>query len=446
MRWLPFPQSAIIRLMRRNALLLIAIVFSMLPLAAASQAGGIPVREGLFHSEEELGNTDFSPALTDEEREYYEDCHIYIVTASPTEPVYAYFGHAGIEVEAPGMPAVMFDYGTFTFDESFYMNFALGRLYYRLFETYADYRYADFLYADRTVRRLELQLSPERKKAVIGFLAYNGLPENNTYLYNYYKDNCATRIRDIYNATTDGAFREWAASIDTGRSFREWSTPCMAPSFFFAFILNYLQGPMVDKDIDLYDAAFLPDVLLSAIEGYEGRDSELVHRTETRPDVPESYSVALRSIPLSAAFAAVILLSLSKRRWIRRISDAAAGLAWLFLGLLSSVLLFMMAATNHDVTYWNQNALLISPAVIALAILHCASLGRTERRRAIGRLSFIFLAIAAVLLFLSLIGVIRQDSIAYFIVSISGYAAECISARYACRPFRPQPRQGARDR
>ncbi len=432
----------------RKILPLLILLTAASALGAASVSGGIPVREGLFYSEEELCKVDFSAPLSSSERSYYEECRIYIVTASATEPVYAYFGHAGIEVEAPGSAPVMFDYGTFAFGDGFYLNFALGLLYYSLNESYADFRLDDFISDDRTVRRLELELTAEEKRAVIAFLTFNAEPENSTYLYHYYKDNCATRIRDIYNATTGGEFRKWAENIETGRSFRDWSTPYMAPSFFFAFLLNYLQGPEVDRPVNLYEACFLPDVLLSSIEEYEGRTADTLHQSETRKPVSENYSLTLRTAAAAIVFAIIICLASSRYKAARVLSDLASGVVWLFLGVLSAVLLFMMTATNHDVTYWNANVLVISPLVLANAFLHFASIGKKERRRALMLLSRTLLAAVSVLLAAKgcLMGTAVQDDIAYYILAITAYAAEYLTARYACRRAPQQQGKDAQDR
>ena len=410
----------------RKLVSLLLIVFSVQMISAASFNGGIPIREDLFWSEEELSKVDFTKPLENEEKEYYENTHIYIVTASPAEPVYVYFGHAGIVVDTPDNPEVMFDYGSFRFNDGFYLNFVYGRLYYSVIESYASWRYDDFINADRTIRRIELQLTPEAKKATIGFLSYNVLPENETYLYHYYKDNCATRLRDIYNAATGGEFRKWAESIDTGKSFRTWSTEYMSRSLFFSFILNYLQGPSIDEPISLYQACFLPDVLLKAVEEFEGMSADTLYQTRTREDTPESYSLVLHSLPISAAFSILILLAASRRKTIRVILDLAAGLTWLFMGILSLILLFVMVATNHDVTYGNWNILIISPFVLILSALHFASCGRRERRKSIGRISRLMLILVSSMLIIKgcLMDYMIEDNLTYYIFAIAAYAAE----------------------
>ena len=427
----------------RSLVSILLFLFSIQIASAASFTGGIPIREDLFWSEEELSKVDFTSPLTDEERDYYENTHIYVVTASPSEPVYVFFGHAGIVVATPDTPEVMFDYGTFRFNDGFYTNFIFGRLYYSVIESYASFRYDDFIATDRTIKKIELMLTPEAKKAVIGFLAYNVLPENETYLYHYYKDNCATRLRDIYNAATDGEFREWAESIDTGKSFRAWSTPYMSRSLFFAFILNYLQGPNVDKPVTLYDACFLPDILLSSIEEFEKASAETMYETQTREATPETYSLTLRSIGIAAVFSVLILLTATKYRPLRIIGDITAGFIWLFMGLLSVVLLFMMVATNHNVTYGNWNVMIISPFVLILAFLHFSSLGRKEKRKSIGRISRLMLIVSSTMLIIKgcLMDMMTQDNLAYYIFAISAYVSEYAVSVLSASRLAPSMRQ-----
>ena len=409
----------------RRLLFVIIMLLLILPLPSASVEGGIPIRADLFWSEEELAKMDFTAPLSDEEREYYENTHIYLVTASPADPVYVYFGHAGIAVDTPDMDEVMFDYGSFRFSDGFFINFILGRLYYSCIETYASYRYDDFVRADRTIKKIELEMTPEAKKTTIAFLNYNVLPENEVYLYHYYNDNCATRPRDIYNATTDGDFREWAEQRNCG-TFRSWSTLYLSKSLFFNYVLNFLQGPSIDKPISLYEATFLPDVLMDAVAEYQGSIAETTYETKTREPLPDSYSLTLHSIPLLLAGAIIILLTASKRKWLRVIGDLLSSFIYLFFAVLSAILVFVMCFTNHNVTYGNWNFLFIPPFIIVLTVLHLASLGKKERRKSIAFFSRIMLIVTLVLLTIKgcLMSIMIQDNIVYYLTALVLYGSE----------------------
>ena len=393
------------------------------------------MRPGLFYSEEELGKISFDDELPDSDREYYGNIDISIITAAPAEPVYIYFGHSGLSVEIPGREGIMFDYGTFSFSESFYHDFIFGLLYYSMSEAYESWRIDQFISEDRTTTRLPLDLSPEAKRGVIAFLSENAEPENRTYLYHYYNDNCATRIRDIYNSAEGGGFRKWAESIDTGKSFRDWSTPYMSPSLFFALFLNYLQGPSIDEPINLYQACFLPDVLEKTIAEYEDGTPELIYQTKTRKPVPEDYTLTIRAAAVGAVAAAAIALTGSGRRNIRRTGDILAAFIYIALGVMSSILAFMMFFTNHDVTYMNANALIISPLVFIPGVLHIVSIWK-EKRRAIGLSVSALASIALITMLLQLITPFHQSNAFCYIIALMVYSADILSARFS---FRPRP-------
>ncbi len=206
--------------------------------------------------------------------------------------------------------------------------------------------------------KLKLELTPESKKAVADFLNYNAKEENRTYLYHYYLDNCSTRVRDIYNAATLDDFREWAEEIDTGLSFRDYTTLRMDSSFPVNWTLNALQGPMVDKKINLYEACFIPSVLNSAIEQYQNTEAEIVIEAAKEVKVPENSNLMLISLLVA------LLLFLALTLLPYRLSYLIETLFNLFFLVLSSVLMFFMFATDHDVTYFNENIVFLNPLIL----------------------------------------------------------------------------------
>ncbi len=396
---------------------------------AISITEGISVRPDLFYSEEELRKEDFSGELSDDEREYYENTSIYLMTASPAEPVYIYFGHSGLVIDTPDQEPITYEWGSFSFSDGFYLNFVKGLLYYSITTGWTERSTARFINDDRTVSILPLTLSAEAKKAVMHFVSRNALPENRTYLYHYYKDNCATRIRDIYAEATGGEFRNWAESIETGRSYREWAELYLSPSLFFEYLLNYWEGPSIDEPLNLYEACFLPEILEKAISGFENQERTVLYETKSREPVPESYSLELRAAAIGMVLMVFPLLTLSRKRGIRRSGDVTTAIIEMLFGIISVALIVLMALTNHDVTYWNINVFVISPVLLISSVLHLASLGRKERRRALWQSNFLTLFLYALALLVQLITAFHQDNASYYISVLPLYAAELISAR-----------------
>ncbi len=330
-----------------------SLLLLLLPLMVFSASMTPNSLEDTFESEEELKGFDFEAPADDN----WQDVEFSLITLSEGKPVYSWFGHTSLEVEGDGFD-YDYNWGVFTVQEGFYKNFLLGRLYYSLYVNNAYYSRLKCEREGREMLKLKLELTPESKKAVADFLNYNAKEENRTYLYHYYLDNCSTRVRDIYNAATLDDFREWAEEIDTGLSFRDYTTLRMDSSFPVNWTLNALQGPMVDKKINLYEACFIPSVLNSAIEQYQNTEAEIVIEADKEVKVPENSNLMLISLLVA------LLLFLALTLLPYRLSYLIETLFNLFFLVLSSVLMFFMFATDHDVTYFNENIVFLNPLIL----------------------------------------------------------------------------------
>ena len=340
------------------ALIMVTFMLSLL-FAASVKKEGI---ENPFPSLENLEAFDF-----ERQSEVYPDMKINLITTETGDEIYSYFGHTSLELILPSLPPLFYDYGYFSFSNGFYINFIFGRLLYNVYATDGAMRLDLFEMEDRTVHRTELKLSNQMKNAIFSFLRFNTREENNTYLYDYYLDNCATRVRDIYNEATGGDFKRWAEGIYNGTSLRRCANLYLDKNPIVSFTLNYLEGPSIDKPISLYEECFLPLHLMEAIEEYEMIESDVIITSEGRNQYRTlSLNTWTLIFSLSLYLVTFILYS-SKRRWIKRIADMLMGILYLYLFVLSAVLLFMISATNHTVTYFNANLLYINPLIIIMA-------------------------------------------------------------------------------
>ena len=405
------------------ALLLVAL--SIFTTSAASIAPeGFP---NPFPSRENLLKFDFSEEV---DNRRYEDINIYLVSTEGGDQVYALFGHTSMEIELPGYFDNFYDYGFFTFKDGFYMNFALGKLYYNIYRTDAMWRMETFRSEDRTVHKTLLPLTPSQKKGIIAFLDYNSLPENNTYLYDYYRDNCATRVRDIMDEATGGEFKAWSDAIPSGESFRSSSNHYMEAQFFPAFAINYLEGPKVDRLLSRWDMMYLPEELMKGAEEFFDVVTNIAYRSETRTPY-KGLSLLQNSVIFGVfLFILIYLESSIRKKGLRRTIDIVMGIFYILLFVMSSVLLFMMVFTNHDVTYMNENILFLNPLIILFAF--DAFRGKDFKRRK--TYSLFFSAVIAVLLLLKgfMPTVFIQDNMSAIAVTLLIYLGN-ITAYYVER-------------
>ena len=299
---------------------------------------------------------------------FWDGCEISLLTIGSGDPLYSWFGHSAFLVSTPDGRNVTFDYGTFSFnDEDFFVNFAFGRLWFLCLSSNAEYQLQDISEEGRSVTKVVLPLTAEQKKAVIGFLNANSRKENRTYLYHHYEDNCATRLRDIIDWTTGGAFKTWAQSV-SGLTFRQQASRALSRNPFVLWGLDFLQSGNIDKSATLWDEMFLPEVLEKGVMAYFSLEKETIlngsgnySETSDKPQSNILFSL-LMGLVLGGVSLALILPG------YRRANYIYSGVVEIVFGLLGSVLFFMMFFTNHDVTWCNENLIFVNPLLLVLAV------------------------------------------------------------------------------
>src|SRR5690606_18888205 len=106
-----------------------------------------------------------------------------------------------IRVQYPhGGPDLAYNFGTFRFDSPWLiLDFLTGKFEYWLSVSSFDNTLRHYQEANRDVEEQLLALGNPTAWDVAEQLRTNALPENRFYLYDYYRDNCSTRVRDAIN-------------------------------------------------------------------------------------------------------------------------------------------------------------------------------------------------------------------------------------------------------
>ena len=123
---------------------------------------------------------------------------VWLVTYGPGEVYWQRFGHNAIWIREParGLDHV-FNFGFFDFaQQDFFLRFLQGRMMYFSAAQPAQQEFAAYIDENRSIRAQRLDLSPEQAAWLTGYLLEEVRPENRDYLYDYYRDNCSTRVRD----------------------------------------------------------------------------------------------------------------------------------------------------------------------------------------------------------------------------------------------------------
>jgi len=347
---------------------------------------------------------------------------VEILTMAPGTAVHAVFGHSALRVVDPGLGLdAVFNYGTFNPDDPLFIpRFAYGDMQY--FVSAAPGRAVMDAYAaeGRSVYAQTMRLSPDGVAALYAALRTNLEPENRTYLYDFVRDNCSTRLIDLLSLY---AGLQWPAPDTTGarQNAHEDRTP---EATFRELIRSYLEPhPWLDLGIDLVlgapmervpsprERTFLPFELMAALEeatvpgapdATPDADSTLptakdptrlpaVIRTDTlfsgriqgpalhgatRTGVAPSRAPFVWPFYLTALLLALVAFVPGRRGSPRPGSSRRADrldrtLLWT-TGLLGLFLLVMWLGTQHTVTSWNSNLLWAFPLNFLLLRLRAA--------------------------------------------------------------------------
>lgn len=347
---------------------------------------------------------------------------ISVLTMGVGAEVWERFGHNAIVVEdrAQGT-SIAYNYGMFSFtQENFVLRFVQGRMTYWMEGFDTDRDLARYVRRQRSVWQQELDLTPAERVAMRDALAWNAREENRYYKYDYYLDNCSTRVRDALDRIVGGAIERQSRMPGSG-SFRFHTQRLNTHNPPLYFGLTLLLGAAADRPVTRWEEMFLPLKLRDYLREIRIPDGAGGFKPLVRAEraLYESDAFPVPDAP-PAWFPWFLLLGTAVGGWLawsgRRYGITGRGRAGfvipativaLVLGLAGTILAGMWAFTDHVATSRNQNVLQVTILALALGVLlPLARPARPGVRRAVRSLAWLVvgLSLAGVLLKLLPVG------------------------------------------
>jgi Domain of unknown function (DUF4105) len=343
---------------------------------------------------------------------------IYLMTMGPGDPVWERFGHNAIRiVDASRGTDSVYNWGTFDFAQpNFIGRFMTGNTEYWLqsdgmAETVAAYRYYN-----RSMWVQELDFKPAERAAVRDFIAWNAQPEHRYYRYDYYLDNCSTRVRDIIDRAVGGQLKTALTARLTNTTYRFHTQRALAPEGVVGLATNVALGELADRPISAWETAFLPEQLQEQVRSLQVKSADgtthpLVKNEQQlfaaqRPALPASPpDQMVRNLAIGAVIAALLALlaraALAGRR-VARIAFTTIATIWAAIsGILGVALVIAWTATRHIFIGHNENILQFDPLSLILAVVLPLAIARG---RAVGAA----LTLTRVIAVVSLLGLAMQ--------------------------------------
>ena len=295
---------------------------------------------------------------------------ISILTISPGKDLYSVFGHTAIRVRDNNSSRdLVFDFGTFDFDTpGFYLKFIRGKLDYALSVRPFDHFKQPYLITGQSVYEQVLDLTPTQAQYINNKLIENYRPENRFYPYDFFFDNCATRITDLLENTFDHQL-SLDSTLFQSQSFRELLKPYLQNQPWTQLGINLILGLKADQEATIYQQTFLPDNLrlfLDAASISEGRP--LVKQEQfIMPLKKEKFSPSTSPIWFFFGLLLIIILAIPFEISGKIALKVIDFLLFAFTGLAGCLFLFMWLGTDHLATHRNLDLMWAWPTHLIFA-------------------------------------------------------------------------------
>ncbi len=301
------------------------------------------------------------------QRTLSDSSYISVLTCGAGEELYSLFGHTAVRVVDQEQDFdYVFNYGTFEFGNSivvFGLKFLSGKLPYKLDVSTFDTFLVEYQYEKRYVKEQILDLHLNQRNAIFAFLQENLKKENRYYKYDFFFDNCTTRVRDVIADRVSAT--DYPETPSSAHTFREMIQLNVEDRPWLQFGMDLILGAKTDRQTAVTDQMFLPAYFFKYLEDTQHGDRALLATTRTILDFPE----VSRKKPLltpSVVFGALLIFELilfflvyisGDERWVKVLDRV-----W-FIGLFICFLIFMIMwfLTDHQVCERNWNLLWTLP-------------------------------------------------------------------------------------
>ncbi len=306
------------------------------------------------------------------------DAEVSILICAPGNDLYSTFGHAAIRINDPiNRIDYVYNYGTFNFNTpNFYLKFVRGQLDYMMSVS----QYKDFIISymneKRWIKEQVLDLNYQQKNEIFSFLQNNALPENKYYRYDFFYDNCATRVKDVIKDVLKDKLILPNKITEEGQTFRDLIHIYLQGHDWERFGINLALGRPTDKIVSMEEATFLPDYLGTAFEKsviiIKGKQKPLIKTShflyKPKNKVKKSTTLILPFIVFLIVALIVIILTYfeNKNKKYYIILDKTL---FFIAGLTGIVILTLWFGTEHTTVVSNWNVLWAMPLFFIAAFL-----------------------------------------------------------------------------
>ncbi|WP_299097486.1 DUF4105 domain-containing protein [uncultured Winogradskyella sp.] len=295
-----------------------------------------------------------------------DDAEASVLTFGPGNSLNDAFGHNAFRIKdkAKGID-IVYGYGQYDFDApNFYLKFARGKLNYLISRHFYSDIFNYYSRENRTINEQVLNLSTEQKQKLFHYLEDNYKPENRKYLYDFFYDNCATKIRDVLSTVTNNAITFKKPESFEPKTFRTLIYEHVDKNSWGSFGIDVALGSVVDRQASANEFMFLPKYIhaffeVSKINGNEDlvKSSNVLYKRNT----DNSSGFIFSPLVILGLLAIVILFITYKDFKGQKRTKWLDVTLFSLTGTIGILLLLLWFGTDHTATWQNYNLLWACP-------------------------------------------------------------------------------------
>ena len=288
-----------------------------------------------------------------------ENSRVSILTIDPGEELYTIFGHTALRIQdsEAGIDNV-YNFGTFDFQTPFfYIKFLKGNLDYFLsidnYESFLAFSASE----QRRVHEQTLDLDYPYRQQIYARLNHIYRSDERYYRYDFFYDNCATRIRDAILSPAHLQLH-YDTTAFCCKTFRQLLEPFISNRYLVNLGVNLALGREADKTAGSLDFMFLPFYLFHILEA-----SSMVYRTEILVDAPSGPG---KPGLFSLIFPYALVLTVAGLSWFRKTRSVIFYALNALVALTGIILLLMTLFSLNSAFRDNASLMWTLPALIIL--------------------------------------------------------------------------------
>jgi Domain of unknown function (DUF4105) len=305
------------------------------------------------------------------------DTLVYLLTCGPGTETYSVYGHSALRVVIPAKQSdYVYNWGVFDFSApNFVWKFAKGRLDYYLDTDHLQGFLKDYFYEKRYVLSQKINLKPDEISKLLILISENLKPENIKYRYDFFYDDCSTRIRDLLEKSVGKNLLYPPVETEKTPTFRQMVGKYQNPFPWLKFGVDLIMGSPGDKKALFRDRMFLPlDMQKGLSQAVINRSGKMIPLLKN-PDVLLNFNpLVIRQLFFTTpififTLVLIIIIILSAMAKSRKADNLLDYVIYSVFSVLAVLMIFFNFFTDHQQMKWNLNIIWLNPVIIICLLM-----------------------------------------------------------------------------